>query len=174
MTGVADPIAELAAILRAAGLAHALIGGHAVNAWIEPRFTADVDFTVEAAPTKLEAVVKALVDAGYRVTREVGGGQVSGPDFVRFARGADDPPLDLQVAKTAYQAEVLRRARPIAAGIAIATVEDLIVLKLIANRPKDLIDLRNLVALADLEWAYIERWAAAWEVVDRLAALRSA
>jgi hypothetical protein len=44
--------------------------------------------------------------------------------------------------------------------------EDLVVLKLIAHRPKDLIDLRNLLALPDLDWSYIERpplpgWAAA-------------
>jgi hypothetical protein len=35
------------------------------------------------------------------------------------------------------------------------------------------VDLRNLVALAELDWVYIEHWAAEWDVSDRLAALRS-
>lgn len=91
---------------------------------------------------------------------------------MRLARGADDPPIDLQAAKTAFQVEVVRRARPVAVGPAVATPEDLIVLKLIAHRSKDLIDLRNLAALPDLDWAYVERWARDWEVEDRLAAIR--
>jgi hypothetical protein len=167
----ADPIAAFVAILEEAGLGYALIGGHAVNAWIEPRFTADVDFTVEADPDRIAAVQARLLEVGYRIVREVGHGQPSGPDFIRFARGVDDPPLDLQVAKTAYQAEVVRRARG-NAPTAVATPEDLIVLKLIANRPKDLIDLRNLVALPALDWEYIDRWATAWDVLDRLLPLR--
>jgi hypothetical protein len=43
-----DPIALIASVLDGAGLAYALIGGHAVNVWLEPRFTADVDVTVLA------------------------------------------------------------------------------------------------------------------------------
>jgi hypothetical protein len=33
-------------------------------------------------------------------------------------------------------------------------------------------DLFGLVALPDLDWAHIERWAIEWGVTDRLAALR--
>jgi hypothetical protein len=54
----------------------------------------------------------------------------------------------------------------------VATPEDLIVLKLIADRPKDRQDLLGLVALPDLDWAYVARWAAEWDVAERLAALR--
>jgi hypothetical protein len=167
-----DQIARFVAILDEVGLSYALIGGHAVNAWVVPRFTADLDFTLEADPARLRDLEDRLEAAGYRVVREIGRGLPSGPDFVQLARDSTDPPIDLQVAKTAYQGEVLRRARAASTGVAVATPEDLIVLKLIANRPKDLIDLRNLVALPDLDWAHIERWAAAWDVLDRLAPLR--
>lgn len=171
MTAASDPLATFVSILDEERLGYALIGGHAVNAWVEPRFTADMDFTIEAEPERIAAVEARLLAAGYRIVREVGRGQPSGPDFIRFAREIDDPPLDLQVAKTAYQAEILRRARG-SGPTAVATPEDLIVLKLIANRPKDVIDLRNLLALPALDWEYIDRWAAAWDVLDRLAPLR--
>ncbi|MBE7452067.1 MAG: hypothetical protein HS111_25240 [Kofleriaceae bacterium] len=46
-------------------------------------------------------------------------------------------------------------------------------LKLIAHRAKDLIDLRNLLALPARDWSHIERWARAWQVADRLVALRA-
>lgn len=51
-------------------------------------------------------------------------------------------------------------------------MEDLLVLKLIADRRRDRIDLEGLAALPDLDWAYIERWCNAWGIADRLHALR--
>ena len=41
-------------------------------------------------------------------------------------------------------------------------------MKLIADRPKDQVDLIGLAALSDIDWTYIESWAAEWEVSDRL------
>ena len=54
----------------------------------------------------------------------------------------------------------------------VATVEDLIVLKLIADRTKDQADLEGLLALGALDWAYVERWATTWGVLDRLRSKR--
>ena len=170
MTSAPDALELLADILEEHQLSGVLIGGHAVNVWAEPRFTADIDLTVRADADGIEAVRRALADHGYRVVRAVGAKLPSGPDFLRFARGIDDPPVDLQAAKTSFQEEVIRRARP--GRPPIATPEDLIVLKLIAHRLKDIVDLRNLIALPDLDWGYIEAWSEAWEVSDRLAALR--
>lgn len=167
-----DVLAVIAAALDGAGLAYALIGGHAVNAWLEPRFTADVDLTIAADPAALARATTALEAVGYRVAHEHGADLPSGPDFVRFTRGPDDPPIELQAAKTRLQDEVIQRARRDARGVATATAEDLILLKLIAHRPKDLADLAGLLALPDIDWAYVEDRARDWEVLDRLARLR--
>jgi hypothetical protein len=80
--------------------------------------------------------------------------------------------VEIQAAKTALQHDVVCRARTSSEGVRVATPEDLIVLKLIADRPKDRQDLLGLVALPDLDWAHVERWAAEWDVADRLASLR--
>jgi hypothetical protein len=174
MTAGDDALAVVATALDGAGLAYALIGGHAVNLWLEPRFTADIDVTVAADPAALARARAALAAAGYAVAVEHGGELPSGPDFVRFTRGPDDPPIELQAAKTALQVELIARARRDAGGVAVATAEDLILLKLIAHRPKDLVDLGGLVALADLDWPYVEERAAQWDVQDRLDRLRAA
>ncbi len=168
------PFAEIARALARARLPHALIGGHAVNAWAEPRFTADIDLTVVAQAEAIARFRVELEAIGYRVTGEVGRELPSGPDFVRFARAAEDPPLDVQVAKTRFQEEVVRRARVAGDGLCIATAEDLVVLKLIANRVKDQLDLHNLLALDALDWAYVDKWAVEWGVADRLERLRMA
>jgi hypothetical protein len=63
---------------------------------------------------------------------------------------------------------MIRRARLSPTGLRVATPEDIIVLKLIADRYKDAKDLLLLCALPHLSWAYIERWADAFGVRDRV------
>lgn len=172
-----DSILELLAnALEASALQYVVIGGHAVNAWLEPRFTADIDLTVAADPAALERLSEALESMGWRLETEHGAGLPSGPDFVRFARDEDEPVIELQSAKTEFQEEVIRRAvvSGEGAGLRVATPEDLVVLKLIAFRPKDRVDLIGLVALPGLDWHYVDRWAAVWEVTGRLARMRAA
>ena len=92
----------------------------------------------------------------------------SGPDFVRFGSAEGPIVVEVQAAKTELQRTLIERAIPSEGGVRVATPEDLIVLKLIANRAKDQIDLLGLVALPSLDWAYVERRAAEWEVLPLL------
>jgi hypothetical protein len=55
-----DPLGALAELLEEAGIEYALIGGHAVNAWVEPRFTADIDVTIEAGVAQMERLTAVL------------------------------------------------------------------------------------------------------------------
>ena len=71
---------------------------------------------------------------------------------------------------------MLRRAAVEIAGVTIpvATPEDLIVYKLIADRPRDRDDVLAILrtqarAGRALDWAYVERWTRFWNVSDRLA-----
>jgi hypothetical protein len=167
-----DAITALARLLGDAAVDYALIGGHAVNVWLEPRFTADVDVTVQAGPRESERLQRTLAGAGFAAMREHGTGQPSGPDFVRFVSADGTITLEVQAAKTAFQREAIRRAHVGANGMRIATVEDLIVMKLIADRPKDQVDLLGLAHLPAVDWPYVERWAAEWQVLDRLRRIR--
>jgi len=72
-------------VLDPLGVPYALIGAHAVNVWLEPRFTADVDITAASTPEEMERLRQGLVAAGFHVAREHGAALPSGPDFVRFA-----------------------------------------------------------------------------------------
>lgn len=177
MVTPSDPIglfAQLGSILTRAQIAHALIGGHAVNAWIEPRYTADIDITIQADPAASARLESALTEGGYVRTLAHGSELPSGPDFVQYRAQGGRVVLELQAAKTAFQLELIQRARSIRPGsLRVATPEDLIILKLIADRPKDQVDLLGLVALPDLEWAYIERWANVWGLDASLAKLRA-
>ena len=76
----------------------------------------------------------------------------------------------MQVAKTQFQREVIQRAS--SGPVRVASPEDLIVMKLIANRPKDRVDLEGLIRLPALDWDHVERWAAEWGVLEELKRLR--
>jgi len=167
-----DALARVASLFEAARVPYAVIGAHAVNAWIEPRLTADIDVTAQISSADLARLQAQLEAARFRLTRVEGMELPSGPDFVRFA--SDDAPVvvEIQAAKTDLQRAVIARAIRAEDGVRVATAEDLIVLKLIANRPKDQVDLQGLVALPSLDWRYIERWAAEWEVFELLHRLR--
>jgi len=105
-----DAIAAIAAAVGGAGLSSALIGGHAVNVWLEPRFTADDDLTVEAGPNDLTRLGAALVAIGLSESQAHGAELPSGPDFVRDATADGGTVLEVQLAKTDFQREVIHRA----------------------------------------------------------------
>jgi hypothetical protein len=164
----AGALAAVGRLLEAVGVRYAVIGAHAVNAWLEPRFTADIDVTVAADATDLARIKAALAGEGYVLAREHGADLPSGPDFLRFVSPDTTTTIELQLAKTDLQRAVIDRAVTASGTARVATVEDLIVLKLIANRPKDRVDLEGLVRLPDVDWAYVERWASEWQLSELL------
>ncbi len=168
--GHSEFLALLEEAVNQSGLRVALIGGVAVSFWNEPRYTDDVDFVVAADPTAIAALTTFLTGHGFRTIREQAAAAKSGPDFVQMSRVATGDSVDFQTAKTEYQDLILDRARPLpdGFGLPVASVEDLIVMKLLAMRSQDQQDLANLVNLADIDWAYVEHWAGIWQVSDKL------
>jgi len=167
------PLVEVARRLERAGVSYAIIGAHAVNVWVEPRVTADIDVTAEVSASGATRLIRVFEADGFTCARVHGDVQPSGPDFVRLV-SADGVVVvvEVQTAKTAYQRRVIERAVASHDRVRVATPEVLIVLKLIADRPKDRADLAALMALPDLDRDYVERWAAEWQVEDRLRRLR--
>lgn len=168
-------VSELSGMTAHARLDVALIGGAAVNTYVEPRYTKYIDLTVAADPNAVETLTALLRDAGFVTIRNQPGEASSGPDFVQLTREATHDIVDLIVAKTPFQRLIIQRAvRGEGQWLPVATPEDLIVLKLIANRSRDRLDVEELARLQRIDWAYVEEWAATWGVGDRLKALRTA
>jgi len=156
------------------GLRGALIGGQAVNCWVEPRITLDVDVTVVSDGEVVRDVVERFVAEGFVILIKQDPGSASGPDFVRMRHADTSVELDMLVAKTEFETTVIGRAvNAPGLPLPVATVEDLLVLKLLASRNKDWKDLYDLGKLPDVDWAYVERWCAFWEISERLTNLRA-
>lgn len=123
-----------------------LFGAQAVVAYGVPRLSADVDVTLKLTPDTPEPFVAEMRAAGFEP-------RVDDPEFVRktrvlpFVHVATGMPLDVVLAGSGLEDEFLGRARRLdISGVSVPTIDlgDLMVAKILAGRPKDIEDARNL------------------------------
>jgi hypothetical protein len=143
----------------------ALVGGFAVSARAEPRFTRDIDIAVAVDDDEgAESLVRSLLADGYRVLASIEQDEIGRLATVRFKcpirSGAvdddDEVIVDVLFASSGIEPEIARAAEPIEIVpgllLPVARVGHLIALKLLArddtSRPQDLSDLRALYAVA--------------------------
>ncbi len=133
-----------------------LIGGLAVGALTEPRFTKDLDLAVATVDDQSsEGLIFALRGAGYRILAILEQ-QVSG----RLATARLSPPdanepvvIDLLFASSGIESEIVARATTTevfpGVWVPVASLGDLIAMKVLARdddrRPQDRLDLKALL-----------------------------
>lgn len=137
----------------------ALVGGFAVSARAEPRFTRDIDVAVMVDDDlDGERLVRLLLASRYRPLASVEQDETGRLATVRLGcpLGDGDVVVDLLFASSGIEPEITRAAEvtEVVPGLSlpIATTGHLIALKLLARddqaRPQDLADLRALRAVA--------------------------
>jgi hypothetical protein len=159
MTNQEDALAGITSFLERNEVPYMVIGGIANLIWGEPRATLDVDVTVLVPPDRTEGFIQS-VRRDYTVL-------VDDPStFVRDTRvlpvaARSNVRIDLIFGLLPFEEEAVRRAVPVeAAGrtLRVCTAEDLILMKAISDRPRDLEDARSIVKrrLSVLDLAYLE------------------
>ena len=123
-----------------------VFGAQAVVAYGVPRFSADVDVTVQLSPDEPERFVRDMEAGGFML-------RVDDPEFVQrtrvmpFVHVATGMPLDVVLAGSGLEDEFLNRATTTnigGASVPLIDIADLIIAKILAGRPKDIDDARNL------------------------------
>jgi hypothetical protein len=112
--------------------------------------TADVDLTVEVAPDAVPALVAAVEGCGLalRVRKDVDA-FVTRTRVLPFAHEATGIGLDIVLAGPGLEEGFLERAVRVPIGevaVPVISPEDLIVTKVLAGRPKDVEDVRGVLA----------------------------
>lgn len=157
LTELARELRRFAAVASGADGAppFAVVGGLAVSARTEPRFTRDVDVAVAVAnDATAEAMVLHLQGGGYRVLTvlEHQNGGLSTVRVVPPGGTEDGVLVDLLFASSGVESEIVRSAQTLevlpGVVLPVALAGDLLALKLLSvapSRPKDAQDLVSLL-----------------------------
>ena len=177
MKGLDDAARRCVDLFDQLGVPYAIMGGLAVRIHALPRPTFDVDFTASLSRDALSKLYQAAERLGFSIPRAQRTGwvdQVHGLPVIKFQWFLDERAIDVDVflAETPFQLKVLdRRQRQTAEGLVawFVTPEDLILLKLLAGRPKDRADIADILFIqGPLDESYMKTWAASLGVSDAL------
>ena len=146
---VADLLSNLGAGLSEIGAPWYLFGARAAILYGVARLTADVDVTVRLSDSTTGGMLaNALQRHGFRL-------RVSDPDFIArtrvmpFVHGATELPLDVVLAGPGLEDEFFERVivRDVdGVRVPVASAEDIVVMKVLAGRPKDQEDVVAIAA----------------------------
>jgi hypothetical protein len=159
---------ELRTFLEARGWSHCLVGGLAANRWGEVRYTQDVDLAVWADIGDENQVIDGLLKE-FSIRRGRFKAKSEGRLFalqyrVLLLQSKAGAPIDVALASSGFEAEMLRRAKTVAISrgrkFRTASAEDIIVMKTLAGRAHDWKDIEGIIARQRdrLDWNYIHHW----------------
>lgn len=155
--GLSRALRDVASDLTALGRSFALVGGLAVSARAEIRFTRDVDLAVAAADdADAEQLVLALKGLSYQVRATVEQDAVGRLATVRLLSPAGVK-VDLLFASSGLEAETVARADWVEQGsgrIPVARAEELVAMKVLSadeRRLQDHLDFRSLITVGSVD-----------------------
>jgi len=165
-TSVLERVGQL---LRKARIPYMIIGSQALLLYGEPRATKDIDVTLGIGVDEVRRFKKLLVGTGIKIL-------VKAPEkFVQetYVLPTQDRRSGIRVdfifSESEYERKAIERARSVKIGktrLAFASVEDVIIHKIVAHRPRDLEDLRGILRRTpEMDLRYIRRWLKKMEVV---------
>ena len=150
-----------------------LVGSLSVNAYATPRSTKDADIELLLSDGDLVRL-QGEIDAEFEMSRQLEFELVTGSlrnicrhrktDFeIELFRLSDDPHHQKR-----FQRRVTIHLSIFDQPVSIPTVEDVIIEKLRWNRPKDQVDVRNLIALhgEQLDRTYLDSWLKEHQTAD--------
>ncbi len=156
------------AFLEVQQVEYALVGGFAVRLYGLPRATYDVDFAISIGRDQLESFYTAADRDGFDIPEFQRTGwmdTVGKMSLVKLQCPFDGNliDIDLFLAESAFLQSLLKRRKSeTAEGFTAwyATPEDIILLKLDANRSKDRGDIEDILLVqGELDAAYMRTWA---------------
>ena len=163
------------AVLDELGLPYAVVGGVAMNVWQRPRATRDADVLVCGQNADIQRLREAMRHAGFAHHDRANHQSLEGEDVYRFwwltGPAGVAPKLDVLVGRRPVHQIILRRKVVVPAldtQLSVASIEDVILLKLLAGRPIDRVDAVDLARIHRdrLDEAYLQSAAQQMRVAD--------
>ena len=155
-------LALLARELDRAGILYMVIGGQAVQLYGEARMTQDVDLTLGIGIEGLARVMDICRACGLRALTAKPEEFVRDTMVLPAVEERTGIRVDFIFSFSDYERQAIERGRLVELGgtkVRFAALEDLIIHKLVAGRPRDLEDARIILAKnPDFDRVYTELW----------------
>lgn len=183
---VDEALKELIAAAEEARIDYGLLGGYAVATWGVPRATYDVDLLVAPAADGIARLFDACSARGFAVDDvyrrgwrdRVGDMLLAKVQLFRDGRAVT---CDVFPVSTPFQEAAFTRCRKIQVPglereVRVVSPADLVLLKLLADRPKDRVDVQNVLLVQGIpDREHLFDWARRLGITERLQrALRDA
>ena len=123
-----------------------VVGGQAVLIHAEPRLTQDIDVTLSVGPERADDVLAAVQSAGLK-SLAPDRGFIERTFVVPCIDEESRIRVDVILSNSEFEHRAISRAIKFDVGgqpVRFATAEDLVVMKVVAGRPRDLEDVRSV------------------------------
>ena len=155
-------LSRLGACLDSNSLPYMIIGGQAVLLYGEPRLTRDIDITLGVSAAHLDRLLRAIEQMPLKTLPQ------DVPSFVQQTMvlptldEATGIRVDFIFSFTPYESQAIGRSKKVKVlnyDVSFASVEDLIIHKIFAGRPRDIEDVRTVIVKnSNMDIEYIEKW----------------
>lgn len=139
-----------------------LIGGQAALLYGEPRLTRDIEVTLRVAPDRHGELLEVAQACGWQVLVNSPALFVERTMVLPCLEPASGIRIDFIFSLTPYERQALNHVSRVRVGgstVCFASVEDLIIHKVFAGRPRDIEDVRGiLLKRTPFDLGYIDRW----------------
>ena len=155
-------LSRLARELKKASIPYMVIGGQAVLLYGEPRLTRDIDVTLGIGVDELARIKRILPAMRLKVLVKKDQEFVKRTMVLPAIDRESDIRVDFIFSFSPYGRQAIERARDVKIGrtiVTFASLEDVVIHKVISGRPRDLEDIRSiLVKNPKYDSDYISGW----------------
>jgi len=176
---VEQVLLDMVGVCEEGDFTYAVMGGLAVRVHGIPRPTYDVDFQLTVDEEQLSRFVALVEQRDYTISEQYVAGwrdRVGGMPLIKLKTYMADGhsiDVDIFISETSFQFSTMkRRVRLELEGQSMwfVSAEDLILLKLLANRPRDIGDIADILFVqGELDEAYMQKWSRPLGVEAQLA-----
>lgn len=168
-------ISRIAAELRKCRIPYMIIGGQAVLLHGLPRMTKDIDITLGVDTQSLDLVVKCVTAIGLQIIPDSFESFVEKTFVLPAQHRESGIRVDFIFSFIPYEKQAIEKAKPVLVKgepVMFASVEDLLIHKFFAGRPRDLEDARSIIIKnPGFDQAYVRHWLSELEILPERAGL---
>ena len=147
---IIEGLKAVARCLDAAGIPYMVMGGQAVLQYGEARFTRDIDVTVALTPDEANRLVLSLKSCGFAPIVEDVAGFVAKTWVLPVEQTGTGAAIDIVFSVLPFERQAIDNARIVIiedVPIRFIPLEELVVQKLTAGRPRDIEDVEGIVEI---------------------------